>query len=89
MSLFRFFQTIGHFIPVKNKTSQDQLGILNGTERYLYEGSDMGGALVNKVLRQAPLTQTHDSSIHHFVKPEGSVVTGDCPAFCNCGEAFE
>jgi len=32
----------------------------------------MGDALINKVWGRAPLMQTHDSSIHHFVKPEGS-----------------
>jgi hypothetical protein len=44
-------------------------------------GSDMGDALINKVWGQAPLMQTHDSSIHHFVKPEGSAFPFESQTF--------
>ena len=41
------------------------------------EGSDMECALINKVWGRAPFMQTHDSSIHHFVKPEGSAIASE------------
>jgi hypothetical protein len=40
----------------------------------------MGGALINKVWGRAPVTQTRESSIHHFVKPEGSGFWGALPS---------
>ena len=41
----------------------------------------MGDALINKVWGRAPLMQTHDSSIHHFVKPEGSAFPFESQTF--------
>lgn len=44
-------------------------------------GSDMGDALINKVWGRAPLMQTHESSIHHVVKPEGYALSSESRTF--------